>query len=111
MTSLFSLPSFSRVSRGFEEHASEPANDSRDAARLDGRGGCDADGVVTWAALLPPPHPQIPHPRPSPEWRGEARDSLPLHGGRAWDGGWRAPLLGQEGNSFCYQLLRIFVWV
>jgi hypothetical protein len=24
----------------------EPANDGRDAARLDGRGGCEADGVV-----------------------------------------------------------------
>ena len=41
------LPSFSRVSRGFEEHVSEPANAQLDAASWDGKGGCEADGVVT----------------------------------------------------------------
>jgi len=32
------FPSCLRVSREFEEHVSEPANDRRDAARRDGRG-------------------------------------------------------------------------
>jgi len=32
------FPSCLRVIREFEEHASEPANDRRDATRLDGRG-------------------------------------------------------------------------
>jgi hypothetical protein len=40
------FPSFPRVSRGFEEHASEPANARLDAARRAGRGGADGDGVV-----------------------------------------------------------------
>jgi ABC-type multidrug transport system ATPase subunit len=40
------FPSLPRVSRGFEEHVSEPANARRDAARRDGRGGGAADGVV-----------------------------------------------------------------
>jgi len=40
------IPSLARVSRGFEEHASEPANARRDAARRDGRGGREAAGVV-----------------------------------------------------------------
>jgi len=30
---------------------------------------------VAWSFI---PSPSIPHPRPSPEWRGEARDSLLL---------------------------------
>ena len=41
-----SIPSCPRVSRGFEEHVSEPANARRDAARRDGRGVATGDGVV-----------------------------------------------------------------
>jgi len=40
------FPSLPRVSRGFEEHVSEPANARRDAARRAGRGGGGPDGVV-----------------------------------------------------------------
>jgi excinuclease ABC subunit A len=40
------FPSLPRVSRGFEEHVSEPANARRDAARRAGRGGRNAAGVV-----------------------------------------------------------------
>src|SRR3990170_1312777 len=50
-------PSFSRVSRGFEAHVPEPANAQLDAASWDGRGGCEADGVVTWALLAPTTQP------------------------------------------------------
>jgi len=46
------LPSFSRVSRG-EDHVSEPANAQLDAASWDGRGGCEADGVVASRMLTP----------------------------------------------------------
>ena len=38
MTRADVLPSFSRVSRGFEDHVSEPANAQLDAASWDGRG-------------------------------------------------------------------------
>jgi hypothetical protein len=40
------IPSCPRVSRGFEDHVSEPANARRDAARRDGRGRRRAVGVV-----------------------------------------------------------------
>jgi hypothetical protein len=40
------FPSCRRVSRGFEEHVSEPANASRDAARLAGRGGCEKTQIA-----------------------------------------------------------------
>jgi len=47
------LPSFSRVSRGFEDLVSEPANAQLDAAGWDGRGVCEADGVVAWSPVTP----------------------------------------------------------
>src|SRR3970040_2370935 len=57
MTGPALLPSFSGVSRGFEDHVSEPANAQLDAASWDGRGGCEADGVGAGAPLAPTPPP------------------------------------------------------
>src|SRR3970282_518008 len=57
MTGPALLPSFSRVSRGFEDHVSEPANAQLDAASWAGRGGSEAEVGVTWVRLPPPPPP------------------------------------------------------
>ena len=75
------LPSFSRVSRGFEDHVSELANAQLDAASWDGRGGCEADGVVTCA----PPAPTTPptNPSPPPLSRAERGGSRCARGGRS----------------------------
>ena len=70
------LPSFSRVSRGFEEHASEPANAQLDAASWDGRGGCEADGVVTRRLRSHHPRRSTATPPVQPHrggWRSAAR--------------------------------------
>jgi len=40
------LPLLFKGEPGFEDHVSEPANAQLDAASWDGRGGCEADGVV-----------------------------------------------------------------
>ena len=53
MTAPMLFPSFLRVSRGFDDHVSERANAQLDAASWDGRGGCEADGVVASRMLAP----------------------------------------------------------
>src|SRR4030065_170716 len=91
-------PSFSRVSRGFEDHVSEPANAQLDAASWEGRGVCEADGVFTWVPLAPTTPPAHGHP------------SYDLPGSPTTPSPSAPPLLGQEGrrqegNSFCLPLV------